>query len=153
MREFKQSQAINVAFKQILGEREEKVKKKILEHFNSLVEFSKAARNDESLIKKYIPSDKQVAIKKVSEKKQRNHELKQNIKIRCVDGDGINKIKKILDISSDRVFITYVSAGNFKLKLIVDNFKNGKKEMSEIIGKLEKMSSENNCEFYAREER
>jgi len=57
MQAFKQSQAINIAFKQILKEDEGKVTKKILKEFADLKEFVEAARNDESLISKYIPKE------------------------------------------------------------------------------------------------
>lgn len=150
---FKQSQTINVAFKQILGEKEESTKEKILKDFKDLSEFINSARANESLISKYIPKEKQDAIKKVTKKKKKNEELKQNIKIKCLEDDGIKKIKKIFDSDDKNVSITYISAGNFKLKLLVTDFKEGKKQMAELIEKLEKKAKEKNCEFYATEEK
>ncbi len=76
MQSFKQSQVVNVAFKQILGKEEESVKETILKDFDDLAEFINAVKSDESLISKYIPKDKQNAIKAVSEKKRKNEELK-----------------------------------------------------------------------------
>jgi len=151
MQSFKQSQAVNVAFRQILGEEEKEVKEKILEDFDNLAEFITAVKSDESLISKYIPKDKQNAIKAVSEKKRKNEELKQNIKIKCLEEDGVKRIKKILDIDDKNASVSYISAGNFKLKLTVEDFKQGKKRMVEIIEELEKRAKENNCEFYASE--
>jgi len=153
MQSFKQSQAINVAFKQILGDKEESIKEKILEDFKDLAEFIKAARNDESLIEKYIPEESQGAIKKVSEKKTKNEELKQNIKIKCLENDGVNRIKKIFEIKNPNVSVNYISAGNFKLKLTVKDFKQGKKEMAELLEELENKAKKENCEFYATEEK
>jgi len=150
---YKQSQALKIAFKQILEEDEEKTKEKILKDFQDLNEFIKATRNDDSLISKYIPKNKQEAFKKISEKKRKKEELKQNIKIKCLENDGIKKIKKIFDIENKNVSITYISAGNFRLKLIVDDFKEGKKEMINILEKLEKKAKENYCEFFATEEK
>ena len=153
MQSFKQVQAISVAFKQILGKDEKKVKDKILKDFKDLPEFVDAARNDESLILKYIPKEKEEAIKKVIEKKRKNQELKQNIKLKCLEDDGVKKIKKIFNIKNNNVTISYISAGNFKLKLIVEDFKQGKKEMVKILEELEKRAKENNCEFHATEEK
>ncbi len=150
---FKQVQAIDVAFKQILGDKEATVKEKILEKFESLAKFISATKDDNSLITKYIPEDKQEAIRKVSDKKRKNQELKQNIKIKCIERDGIKRIKKIFDLDNDRVSVIYISAGNFKLSLSVDDFKNGKKEMVDIIGELGERAKKNNCEFYATEVR
>ncbi len=150
---FKQSQAINTAFKQILGDEEKSVKEKILNDFKDLPEFIHSAQKDNSLISKYIPENKQDAIKKITEKKRKNAELKQNIKIKCIEDDGIQRIKKIFALDNENVLVTYISAGNFKLKLTVKDFKQGKKEMLEIVEELKKRAKENNCEFHATEEK
>jgi translation initiation factor 2 alpha subunit (eIF-2alpha) len=153
MQSFKKSQAISVAFKQILGEQEKSIKEKILKDYKDLTEFISATQNNESLIQKYIPKENQGAIKKISEKKIKNAELKQNIKIKCLQDNGVKRIKEIFDLKNENLSITYISAGNFKLKLKVEDFKNGKKEMVEIIDELEKRAKKNNCEFYATEEK
>lgn len=153
MQSFKQSQAVNVAFKQILGEKENSVKEKILKDFKDLTEFINETKNNKELISKYIPKEKQDAIKAVSQKKKGKQELKQNIKIKCLENDGVKKIKKIFDIDDKNLSITYISAGNFKLKLTVEDFKQGKKRMHEITEELKKRAKKNNCEFYATEEK
>ena len=79
--------------------------------------------------------------------------MKQNIKIKCFKEDGINKIKKIFDFDDKNLSITYLSAGNFRLKLLVEDFKQGKKQMIERIERIEKKAKENQCEFLAREEK
>ena len=152
MQSFKQSQTIKIAFKQILGEKEKSIKEKILKNFKDLTEFINVARQDESLISEYIPKEKQEAIKKIA-KKRRSEELKQNIKIKCLEDDGITRIKKIFNLKNKNVSVTYISAGNFRLKLTVNDFKQGKKEMTDIIEELEKKAKENNCEFHATEEK
>jgi translation initiation factor 2 alpha subunit (eIF-2alpha) len=153
MQKFKQSQAIDVSFKQILKEKEIPVKEKILEKYNTLAEFASEARLDKTLIEKYIPKESLSAIEKVINKKRKNKQLKQNIKIKCTENDGITRIKKIFDFDNKNISVNYISAGNFKLKLTVDNFKQGKKEMIDILEKLEKRSKENNCEFFASEDK
>jgi len=153
MQNFKQSQIINVAFRQIFGDKEKLIKEKILKNFDNLIEFINSARDDKSLIPKYIPKEKQEAIKKISEKKRKKQELKQNIKIKCMENDGIKRIKKIFEVSNNKTSITYISAGNFKLKLIVDDFKQGKKEMAKLIEEMEEKARKNNCEFHATEEK
>ncbi len=153
MQKYKQTQAINVAFKQILGKEEESIKEKILHDFNDLTEFANKIKEDEKILSKYIPKEKQEAIKKALERKRKNIELKQNIKIKCLEEDGIKKIKKIFDLNNKNISITYISAGNFKLKLKIGDFKKGKKQMTEIIEELEKRAKQNNCEFFASEEK
>lgn len=153
MQKAKQIQAINVAFKQILKDKEKLTKEKILENFETLTEFINTARSDETLIKKYIPKENQEAIEKVLNKKRKNEQLKQIIKIKCLESDGLARIKKILNIENKNISINYISAGNFSLKLTVEDFKQGKKEMTEILEKLEKQAKENNCEFFATEDK
>ncbi len=153
MQKAKQIQAIQVAFKQILKEDEHKTKEKILNDFDNLFEFAAQARISPNLIEKYIPKKYQEALKKVINKKRKNEQLKQNIKIKCLESDGITRIKKIFNIKNKKVKTNYISAGKLKLTLDVENFKQGKKEMTEILEKLEKEAKKNNCDFFASEEK
>ena len=153
MQKFKQSQAINVAFKQILKEDEEEIKEKILENFEDLSDFVVSARTDPELLEKYIPKENQTAIEKIINKKRKNEQLKQNIKIKCLENDGVTRIKKIFDLKNENIKVTYISAGKLSLKLTVEDFKTGKREMNEILEELEKRAKENNCEFFASEDK
>jgi|TARA_B100002003_G_C14054417_1_gene507736 translation initiation factor 2 alpha subunit (eIF-2alpha) len=153
MQKAKQSQAIKVAFKQILKEEEDKVKEKILKDFEDLTEFIIAVRTDSSLIQKYIPKESREAIEKIINKKRKNEQMKQTIKIKCLEDDGVTRIKKIFNVKNDNVKVSYISAGKFSLNLTVEDFKQGKKEMIEILEELEKRAKENNCEFFASEDK
>jgi translation initiation factor 2 alpha subunit (eIF-2alpha) len=153
MQEFKQTQAIKVAFKQILGEKTQTIEEKVTKDFGSPLNFIEKAKEDSKLIEKYIPKEKQEAIKKITEKKQKAAELKQNIEIKCLGGEGIKKIKEVFKIENKNVSISYISAGRFKLKLSSKNFKQGKKEMTEIMGEIEKRAKKNDCEFSHEEEK
>jgi len=153
MQSFKQTQAINVAFKQIFKENENKIEEKILKDYENLEDFVNSAKNEESLILKYIPKENEEAIKKVINKKRKNEELKQNINIKCLEDDGVKRIKKIFNLENENITITYISAGKLKLKLTVEDFKQGKKEMAKILEELEKRAKENNCEFHTSEEK
>jgi translation initiation factor 2 alpha subunit (eIF-2alpha) len=153
MQIYKQEQAINVGFKQILGDNLEKVKDKILKDFETLGQFIKATREDKKLIEKYIPKTNQESIKKLTEKKKKSQELKQNIKIKCLEEDGVKKIKEIFDIKDENVSVNYISAGQFKLKLRVDDFKEGKKRIAEILEELEEKTKKYKCEFFTSEEK
>ncbi|MCH7850911.1 MAG: hypothetical protein IH845_04685 [Nanoarchaeota archaeon] len=152
LEKYKQAHATDVAFNQILGEKS-KEETKILEDFESLTNFINSAKVDESLIEKYIPINSRVAIQKVVEKRRKKQELKYKIQIKCLESDGIKRIKEIFKTNNTDINITYISAGNFKLKLTVDDFKQGKKKMAEIIEEFESKSKKSNCEFLATEER
>ena len=79
--------------------------------------------------------------------------MKQNIKIKCLENDGIKKLQKVLDINDKNISITYISAGKFKLKLRVDDFKTGKARMTELLDELGRKAKENKCEFSSTEEK
>lgn len=153
MQRFKQEQATKVAFKQILGEKAKETEEKILKDFSTLMEFIDKAKENETLIEKYIQKENQESIKKITEKKQKSQALKQNIKIKCLEDDGIKRIKEIFDLEDENISITYLSAGQFKLKLTVEDFKQGKKRMTEILEELEKRTKKHKCEFFATEEK
>ncbi len=153
MQKFKHAQAINVAFKQILKEKEHKITEVILKDYANLNEFVISARTNPELIQKYIPKENQETIEKIINKKRKNEQLKQNIKIKCLENDGLTRIKKIFDLKNDNIKVTYISAGKFFLKLTVEDFKTGKKEMNDILEDLERKAKENNCEFFATEDK
>jgi translation initiation factor 2 alpha subunit (eIF-2alpha) len=153
MQEFKQEQAIKTSFKQILKEEAENVERKINEDFKSLKEFCDIAREDKQLIEKYIPKEKQEQIEKILNKKKKSVELNQIVKLKCIEDDGINKIRNTLDLKGKEISITYISAGKFKLKLIAENFKQGKKELQAITEQLEENAKKNSCEIHISEDK
>jgi len=149
----KQGTAIELAFKQILKNDFEKISKKILEEYPSLFDFAYEAKENKDLLEKFIPKGNQEAAKKIIQKKGKSHELKQNIKIKCLGDDGIKRIKKVLEVKDQNSSISYVSAGNFKLRLKVEDYKVGKKKLNEILEEIAKKAKENDCEFSSTEEK
>ncbi|MFH0808252.1 MAG: hypothetical protein V1888_01405 [archaeon] len=153
MQKFKQHQATDVAFKQILKEEIQEIKETILKEFEDLYDFATQAKSNKQLVEKYIPKKYHEAIDKIINKKRKNEQLKQIIKIKCLENDGITRIKKIFNLKNNNLKVTYISAGKLSLKLTVEDFKQGKKEMTEILEELEKKAKENNCEFFATEDK
>ena len=153
MQKFKQKQAITVAFNQILGENASEVQEKILKDFESLPNFIEAMREDKKIALKYIDEEKLVAIQKVADKKKKSHSLNYMIDITCLENDGITKIKEIFNLKNKNINLTYITAGKFKLSLTVEDFKQGKKDMVQILEEIEKKSKKLSCEYTATEER
>ncbi len=153
MQNFKQAQAVDVAFRQILKEDAEEVKKYVLDNFESLLQFTKEARKFPEIIKQYIPEKQREAIEKIINKKRKQSQLRQNIKIKCTEEDGVNRIKKIFNLKNDNIKVIYISAGHLSLRLMVDDFKQGKKEMNDILKEIENRAKENNCEFSSTEDK
>lgn len=147
MSSYKQSLAINTAFRQILGENEEEIKSKILKDFTDLNEFAKEAKEDEKIIEKYIPKEKITSIKKILDKKRKKATIKQNVKVKCLEDNGIHKIKELFKIDSPNISIKYISAGNFSIEINVQDLREGKHEMQNLLGNLEKNAKEMKIEF------
>lgn len=150
---FKQEQALKMCFKQIFKEESDKIIQGILKDFETMQEFISKVKEKEDTLKKYIPKEKFNAIKKIIEKKKKSHELKYDLSLKCIEEDGLNRIKKVLLEKEPELTISYISAGKFKIKLIVEDFKEGKKKMGEILERIEKKAKENKCDFFANEEK
>ena len=145
MDKHKQEQTSKSAIHSIIKENAKEVEEKILSDFPSLFEFLTQAREDDSLVDKYIPKEYHEAIKKITQKKRKQVELSHLIKLKCLETDGIQRIKNIFP-KDESIKITYISAGNFQLKLLADDFKKGKQDMKEILEKIEESSKKNKCE-------
>jgi translation initiation factor 2 alpha subunit (eIF-2alpha) len=153
MQRFKQEQAISVSLKQILGKESEEIKEKILKDFENLTEFADKAKNEEKILEKYVGKKNVETIRKIIDKKRKKQEIRHKLMIKCLEDDGIKRIKKILEFKDEEININYLGAGEFLLKLIVEDFKQGKKKLQEIIEEIEKRAKKENCEFNHNEEK
>jgi len=150
MQNLKQEQTCKSAIHSIIKEKAGKIEEKILKDFDSLFDFFVQAKEDEKLIDKYIPKEFHKAIKKITEKKQRQVELNHLVNLKCLENDGIKRIRKIFP-DDKSVKITYLSAGKFKLKLTADNYKEGNKKMQKILNAVELNAKSNKCDFSSEE--
>ena len=154
MERYKQEQARKAGFKQILGDNLEKIQKKILEDFCDLTEFLDKSRKNPKIIKDYIPEKNLDQIKRLSEKKKKQIELRYILNLKCLEGDGVSRIKKLLgSLDSKEIKINYLSAGVFDLRLLAEEFKIAKHKMVAILEKLEKSAKGLECEFSFKEKK
>ncbi len=151
MDKVKQEQIAKSAFNQILKEKAEQTQKKIFEEFSSLYEFMLKAKEEESLIDKYIPKEFHEQIKRVTQKKQKHVEVRKIIMLKCLESDGITKIKNILSQNFDNTKITYISAGKFQINLKDENYKKANQKMDLITNDIERLAKQNSCEFEVSE--
>lgn len=146
MSKYKQEQTAKAAFNQILKEKSKEVVDKISKDF-SLSDFLFKAKENEALISKYIPKEFQETIKKITQKKQKDIEVKKMIKLKCQESDGILRIKKILSVKDEKVNVNYLAAGNFQILIKSENYKEANKKMDALISKIQQFSKQNQCEF------
>jgi len=131
----------------ILKDKSAEVLGKIKEDFPELMTFLEKAQQDEGILKKYIPSAFHEQIKKITEKKKREVEVKKIIKLKCLDSDGIKRIKEIFQNEDNEVKITYVSAGNYLATVKAEDYKKANQKMQELTDTIEKKSKKCTCEF------
>lgn len=150
MQKHKQEQTAKSAIHSILKNQAEQTEKEILKNFPSLSEFFNQARENSKLIEKYIPKKFQQSIKKITQKKQKRVNLSQKVKLKCLEPDGIKKIKKIFPQDKE-IKITYISAGEFRVKLTADNYKKGNQKMQKILNTIKQNAKTNKCDFSSEE--
>ena len=153
MQLYKQEQTSKSALHSILKQDAEKAEEKILKDFSSLFEFLTSARENEKLIDKYIPKQYQEAIKKITQKKQKDVEIKKILKLKCLEDDGIKRIKKILTIKDAKIKVNYLTAGKFQITIKSENYKQANQELDKILQDIEKDSKSNKCDFEVSEKK
>lgn len=147
MQVYKKEQTAKSAIRSILKDKATKAEEEILKDFESLNDFFQQARDNPELVGKYIPKGFQDQITKITQKKKKGVEIKKILNLKCLEKDGIKRIKKIFHLKTDRVKIIYISAGKFQLTLKHENYKDGNKELEQIIEKIKDSSKQNACEF------
>ena len=145
MDRYKQEQTAKSAIHQLLKEKAVAVEEKILQEFDSLYEFLLEAKEKIKLVAEYIPKEFHEAITKLTQKKQRDVEVKKIVKLRCLEDDGIQRIKKILSLD-EKAVVTYISAGRFQIKVKAENYKLANQIINEFTGKIEESAKEQECE-------
>lgn len=153
LQDYKIELANKAGLKQILGNDYEKIKQNIKIDFPDLLKFIQESRNNPQILEKYIPKQYLEQIKKITEKRKKQVELRYLITIKCFAEDGVTKIKEFFDLKEKNIRVTYVSAGRFILRLKAPDFKEGKHKMQEIIEQLEKKAKEFNSEMEYKEEK
>ena len=153
MQKYKQEQTAKSAIHSILKEQAEETEKKILKDFKDLTSFFSEAKEKKELVTKYIPQKFQEQINKITQKKQKAIEAKKIIKLKCLESDGVKKIKQILTTNNKEAKITYLSAGKFQINLKAPDYKKANQELDQILKKVEKSAKENKCEFEINEKK
>jgi translation initiation factor 2 alpha subunit (eIF-2alpha) len=151
MQKFKQEQTARSAFKSILKENFEKTNEKILADFKTLTEYLSNAKEDKTLIEKYVPKENQEQIRKLTDKKKKGIEVKETLHLKCLEKDGIKRIREIFNIKNTELKITYISAGKFQLTLKGTDLKTADKNLQEIIEQIKTNAKQFVCEFDAKE--
>ena len=147
MEAHKQEQTLKSALKSLLAEKASEAEEKILKEFSTLSEFFSKAREDEELIKKYFTKTLTEQIKKIVQKRKKEIEIKKIVKLKCLEPDGIKRVKEILSENEDSIDITYISAGNFQIKIKAEDYKKANQQMLTFLEIVEKKAKSLSCEY------
>ncbi|MBP7708359.1 hypothetical protein KA107_01635 [Candidatus Pacearchaeota archaeon] len=147
MDQYKLEMTSKSAITSLLKEKAKEVEEKILQNFASLSEFFVKTKEDETIIDKYIPKEYVEAIRKITQKRKKGIEIKKIVKLKCLEPDGIKRIKNILSENEEAIEITYISAGNFQIKIKDEDYKKANQKMIQFLEVIEKKAKTNVCEY------
>lgn len=147
LEDYKREKDYENALKSILKEKATEIIEKIKTNFNNLKEFFQKADQDRKIIGDYVPKEFQKDVEKVIAKKKRKIDIKRIINLVCLSGDGIEKIKEILDIKKENVSVKYLAAGRYLLTITSEDFKKAEAVLRQLETELEKNAKKYGCEF------
>ena len=105
------------------------------------------------IIEKQVPEKYRDQIRKIIQKKKRQVEVRFTVNVKSFADDGVNKIKALFDLEDDNIKVTYISAGKFKLRLIAEDFKEGKQKLQKVFDKMDEKAKSFNAEIEYKEEK
>ena len=150
---YKQEQTAKSAIHSILKEKAEKAEEKILENFKTLSEFLLEAKENEKLIDEYVPKEFHEKILRITQKKKKGVEVKKIINLSCLESDGLDRIKKILEVEDEELKITYLAAGKYQLTAKGPDYKSLNKKVDAILLNLEKTAKKDRCSFEVKDKK
>ncbi|HIQ50073.1 MAG TPA: S1 RNA-binding domain-containing protein [Nanoarchaeota archaeon] len=135
-----------------LDEAYEKIGFFLYEEFGEMYKgFLTAREKPELLIKKGLDKKYAEIVKKIAEKaiEIREREFKAEIELKCFEGDGINRIKKVLNAIKKKfgVEIKYIASPKYMLVLKHKDPKKAEKILEQIEKFGEKEAKKLKCEF------
>ena len=147
MEQYKQEQTAKSALKSLLKDKAQEVEEKILAEFETLSNFFTKAREDEKLIPKYFNKEMTEQIRKIVQKRKKEVEVRKIIKLKCMESNGISRIKEILYEDEETIEIVYLSAGTFQIKVKDIDYKKANQRISDFAALVEKKAKSLVCEY------
>jgi translation initiation factor 2 subunit 1 len=133
----------------------EEVKNKIEKEFEDVLSMFEECHEDEKIIAELeIPKKLKDEIIKVSKTSIKKSEfiIEGTALLSCYSADGVEKIKEILSLENPNLNIHYLGAPRYKMSFKCKDYKQGEKELSKLISKIEKKAEESACSFEFKRE-
>ncbi|MEM4605589.1 MAG: hypothetical protein QW103_00935 [Candidatus Pacearchaeota archaeon] len=147
LEKYKKEKDYENALKSFCKENAAEILEKIKKDFSSLTEFFQKIEENSKILDKYIPKELQESFKKIAARKKKIAEIKRIINLICLDDNGIEKIKEILNINKDNISMKYIAAGRYLLSITSEDFKKAEAILREIEKELEKRAKKEDCVF------
>lgn len=133
--------------KTVLQERAIKVAEEI-KKTSSVSDFLNHCKTDPKALGAHMsPSEAEKICKILSEKKEKQVEVKKAFALSSRKPNGLALIKEILEFCKGNCDVSYISAGNFAIKLKSSDYKKANSEISHALEKIEKTAKEKKLEF------
>lgn len=150
LEKYKQEQTSKSAMKSIMKDDADKTIKKILDKYESLFDFLSSAKEEPKILDEFIPKKYLDQIKKITEKKRKDVEIKEVINLKSHAPDGIKKIKEIMNFANKKIKATYLSAGKFQINITDSDYKSANKKMQDLLEEMEKNSKKLEIELQVK---
>ncbi|MFH1500821.1 MAG: hypothetical protein ABIE22_02645 [archaeon] len=121
---------------------------------STISEFLQVCKENPQELDKYM--DKQEAekvCKILSEKREKEVEVKKTILLKSKDSNGIEVIKTILSTCRGNCSTAYIAAGKFQIKIKSKDYKQANVEVLNTLQSIEKIAKEKGAEFQILEKK
>lgn len=136
--------------KTLLPENYEKTIANIKEKEGSLFDLFENARENPSLLEKYLPKEASEKIAKViSEKKAKETTMSRKFSLSSKSSNGIVIVKNIIKESAKGISpeISYMAAGKYLIKLRTKDLKGADTQLNRMMQAIEALAKKNGCAF------
>ena len=131
--------------KSVLKEKANETAEKIKKN-SSLFDFLQQCKENPRELEKYVQEEEAKKLCKIlSERKEKEKEVKKEFSLISNKPEGLEIIKKILLPYKD--FITYITAGKFLLKVKAKDYKKANSEIERILKEIKEKCQKDNCKF------
>jgi len=149
LEKYKFEKSYTSVLKSVMGEETEETIKKITQQ-EKLYDFLKDARENPKKLEEITgKANAEKILSILNKEKQKKAVLKKEIFLTTKNPDGIELIKKILK-ETPETKISYISAGNYSIKVEDNEIKIADNKLREFLKEIEKNAKKMNFEFEAK---
>ena len=138
MDKYKKERILSSILKPILKETTSEIVEKIKKE-NDIPEIIDNLRNNPQSLKEYLtPSQMDILKKQLSEKKEKEKEVKRKISLKSDSESGITDIKSILD--TNEADVSYLGSSHFLITVKAKEYKQANSQLEKIIASIKEKS-------------